>query len=131
MRMTFETKNQPLSAADYFRAKVEFETTPRSLRDAMENRTGQIWVLDVRSRADYEEGHIPGAMSIPYDELLTRLSTLPRDRTIVTYCGDFACGLSAQAALRLAEKRLRVQHLLGGFAEWARRGFPIEPAVGP
>jgi NADPH-dependent 2,4-dienoyl-CoA reductase/sulfur reductase-like enzyme/rhodanese-related sulfurtransferase len=43
-------------------------------------------VLDVRTSEEFTAGHIPGAVSLPIDELRSRLDELPRDRPIVTYC---------------------------------------------
>lgn len=45
-------------------------------------------ILDVRSAEEYEEGHVPGAVNIPHDELALRLDELGPDHTeeIVVYC---------------------------------------------
>ncbi len=44
------------------------------------------FLLDVRTPKEYSAGHIPGAVNIPVDNLRSRLSELPRDRTIAAYC---------------------------------------------
>ncbi len=44
------------------------------------------FLLDVRTPTEYSAGHIPGAVNIPVDNLRSRLSELPRDRTIAAYC---------------------------------------------
>jgi len=46
----------------------------------------QAVVIDVRNEGSYNQGHIRGAKLIPATEILSRLSELPRDKTIVTYC---------------------------------------------
>jgi NADPH-dependent 2,4-dienoyl-CoA reductase/sulfur reductase-like enzyme/rhodanese-related sulfurtransferase len=43
-------------------------------------------LLDVRTSEEFKAGHIPGAVSLPVDELRSRLDELPLDRPIVTYC---------------------------------------------
>ena len=43
-------------------------------------------LLDVRTRDEFEAGHIPDAINIPIDELRSRLADLPRDRQIAAYC---------------------------------------------
>jgi hydroxyacylglutathione hydrolase len=43
-------------------------------------------VLDVRNADEYESGHIPGSLHIPYGELLDRLDEVPRDRPVATIC---------------------------------------------
>src|SRR5437660_1045237 len=47
---------------------------------------GQAVVIDVRNEGSYNQGHIRGAKLIPATEILSRVSELPRDKTIVTYC---------------------------------------------
>jgi 3-mercaptopyruvate sulfurtransferase SseA len=42
--------------------------------------------VDVRSKEAYETGHIPGAISIPLNELMQRLKEIPPGKTIITYC---------------------------------------------
>jgi rhodanese-related sulfurtransferase len=44
-------------------------------------------LLDVRSRASFSRGHIPGAMSVPLADLDLLSRRLPADRELVTYCG--------------------------------------------
>ena len=43
-------------------------------------------LLDVRTPLEYANGHIPGAINIPVDDLRTRLAELPKERPIVAYC---------------------------------------------
>ncbi len=50
-------------------------------------QSGRILVLDVRDAASYSNGHIPGAQSMPLDELPRHLGDLKAEtRPIVTYC---------------------------------------------
>jgi NADPH-dependent 2,4-dienoyl-CoA reductase/sulfur reductase-like enzyme/rhodanese-related sulfurtransferase len=44
------------------------------------------FLLDVRTPEEFVEGHIPGAVNIPVDELRDRLAEIPRDREIAAYC---------------------------------------------
>ena len=43
-------------------------------------------IIDVRDALDYAEVHIPGALSIPLEELQSRYQELPPDAEIITYC---------------------------------------------
>jgi glyoxylase-like metal-dependent hydrolase (beta-lactamase superfamily II)/rhodanese-related sulfurtransferase len=43
-------------------------------------------VLDVRNAAEFEQGHVPGSLHIPFAQLRDRLDELPRDRPIATIC---------------------------------------------
>ena len=49
-------------------------------------KDGTAFVVDVRFQDAYDTGHIPGSKLIPEGEILNRVSELPRDKTIVTYC---------------------------------------------
>jgi len=53
-------------------------------RNAVEK--GEAIIVDVRGDAAYKQNHIKGSISIPEDQLTARLSQLPRDKMIVTYC---------------------------------------------
>lgn len=76
-------------------------------------------VLDVRPTVEYEEGHIPGAISIPPEELQARLEELPRDRTIVAYCRGSYCLFADEAVVLLRERGYEAYRLEGGWPEWA------------
>lgn len=47
---------------------------------------GEAVIVDVRDRDSYTNMHIPGALSIPLDEIDLRMGELPRDAEIITYC---------------------------------------------
>lgn len=112
-------------AAAYFEAKLKFETTPFTLDYNI--RKEKVLVVDPRERADWEEAHIPGAVSIPLGELEARARELPKDKTVVVYGWHSACAFGPKAALALARLGLRVQMLTGGFERWKSK-FPIESA---
>ncbi len=115
-----------LSAVEYFKAKLAYEMTPYALNSLVTKKAADILVLDVRSAEDFNLGHIPTALHIPLMDLAGKLATLPKDKTIVTYCGNMTCGLAPKAALALAEKGFRVMQLTGGMETWLTKGFPVE-----
>lgn len=43
-------------------------------------------LIDARIRLSYDSGHIPGAISLPLDELEKRTSEIPEDRLVIFYC---------------------------------------------
>ena len=49
-------------------------------------KNNEAVVIDVRSQAAYDSGHIPGSKLIPSGEILNHINELPRDKMIVTYC---------------------------------------------
>ena len=89
---------------------------------------GEVQVLDVRPREEYEAGHIPGALSIPLDELRARLGELPAGQEVVAYCRGPYCVLAPQAVELLAAQGIRARRLQGGLPEWRLAGHAV--AVG-
>ena len=121
-----EPKLIELTAVQYFSAKLAYEMTPWALKAILEKTPEQVLVLDVRNAEMFAAQHILGAKNIPLVELVSKLSTLPKDKTIVTYCGDLTCGLAPKAALELAQKGFKVMELVGGIDVWSKKGFPVE-----
>ena len=83
--------------------------------------------LDVREAAEWDEGHVPGAVHIPRGSLESRVEGLLRDRSrpLVVYCAGG--NRSAFAAKSLEELGYEdVASLAGGFADWKRNGLPFE-----
>lgn len=85
-------------------------------------------VIDVRGAKEYEAGHVAGAMNIPLSQLVRKLSKLPSDRLIVTYCNMHHRGESRgeRAATMLREKGYEARALDGGYPAWKETGLPVE-----
>jgi rhodanese-related sulfurtransferase/DNA-binding transcriptional ArsR family regulator len=88
-------------------------------------KTTNVTVLDVRPREEYAAGHIPGAVSIPLDELADRLAELPDDGQIVAYCRGAYCVLAHDAIRLLRLHGRRAQRLADGMLEWRLAGLPV------
>jgi rhodanese-related sulfurtransferase len=88
-------------------------------------RSGEVVVLDVRPSQEYVHGHIPGAISIPLDELAHRLAELPADRTIVAYCRGGYCVFAYDAVRQLRASGYRATRLTEGMLEWRLDGRPV------
>jgi rhodanese-related sulfurtransferase/DNA-binding transcriptional ArsR family regulator len=89
---------------------------------------GEVLVVDVRPAAEYAAGHIPGAVSVPLDELAARLDTLPAATEIVAYCRGAYCVLARDAVRQLRASGRPARHLADGMLEWRLDGLPIEAA---
>jgi rhodanese-related sulfurtransferase len=89
-------------------------------------RGGEVTVLDVRPREEFEAGHIPGAMSVPLEELERRLSELPQEREIVAYCRGPYCVMSIEAVALLKERGFTAVRMEDGVLEWRAHDWPIE-----
>lgn len=92
-------------------------------------RNGEVLVIDVRPREEYDVAHLPFARSMPVAEIERRLSELPRDRQIVAYCRGPFCLLSDEAVDLLAARGFEVRKIRDGVSEWKAAGLPL--AAGP
>lgn len=79
---------------------------------------GEVFLLDVRPVDEYAMGHIPGAISIPIEELEKHLDSLPADKVIVAYCRGPYCLMSAQAVEILKSNGIKATRLEEGVHEW-------------
>jgi rhodanese-related sulfurtransferase len=89
--------------------------------------------VDAREPEDYAAGHIPGAISFPFDEYDENadraLPLLSKDKEIVVYCGGADCELSLYLARQL--RTVGYEHLaifFGGITSWQESGLPMEVA---
>jgi rhodanese-related sulfurtransferase len=85
--------------------------------------------VDVRPVEEYHAAHIPGAVSIPLDQLHGRLAELPEDREIVAYCRGAYCVLAYEAVDLLRSAGRSAQRLNEGMLEWRLGGLPVEAAA--
>jgi hydroxyacylglutathione hydrolase len=85
-------------------------------------------VIDVRGAGEYDAGHVPGSLNIPYEQLGGRLGELPRDRPIAAICkAGKRSGLAASILQR--EGFDGVMHVSrGGVGGWRDSGRPLETA---
>lgn len=85
-------------------------------------------LVDTLSEESYREGHIPGAVNIPAATVAQQAeSRLDKRAKIVTYCGSYACGASADAARKLLDlgyKRTVV--FKAGKKGWKDAGLELE-----
>nr|WP_210491515.1 metalloregulator ArsR/SmtB family transcription factor [Patulibacter sp. SYSU D01012] len=88
-------------------------------------RSGRVLVLDVRPTEEYASGHIPGAVSLPLEELEDRLGEIPTDVEVVAYCRGAYCLLSHDAARLLRERGRDASVLDHGMNEWRAAGQPV------
>jgi rhodanese-related sulfurtransferase len=86
---------------------------------------GNMFLVDVRTPDEYRQAHLRGAVSIPLNDLKSRLGEIPKNRPVLVYCAVGA--RSAPAAGFLAMKGYQeVYHLTDGLVGWYKNGFPIE-----
>ena len=88
-------------------------------------KSGEAMVIDVRPSAEYDAGHIEGAVNIPLESLTQRLSKLPKDQEIVAYCRGPYCMMSFDAVEQLRQHGYRARRLEDGFPEWKTDRLPV------
>ena len=71
---------------NYFAQKLRAEKQRNDVLHAVERGSFDFVLLDTRGRQPFANGHIPGAMCAPMEELEQLMPLLPPDKEIVTYC---------------------------------------------
>ncbi len=92
-------------------------------------QSGDAVFVDTRHEFDYNLGHIKGAVNLPLAEFDTKtevVSSLPRNKTIVTYCDGAECNSSVELATRLMGSGFgSVKVFFAGWNEWRQQGLPV------
>ena len=88
-------------------------------------KKGGALLIDVRPAVEYQSGHLPGALSIPVEELPKRLKDLPRGQRIVAYCRGAYCLFADEAVALLRKRGFDAHRLEGGWPEWQAEGRPV------
>lgn len=130
LRATAQTHLDALDrlANDYLGDREELAVMTRAELASRVRRGDPPVVLDVRPIAEFEAGHIPGALSVPPDELAARLRRLRPDSEVVAYCRGPFCVYADDAVRALRRRKVRARRLEDGFPEWRRARLPV--AVG-
>ncbi|MEV3912780.1 rhodanese-like domain-containing protein [Streptomyces canus] len=118
----------PAEAAAYFRASLVFHADVSDVGAALaaDGDPGFV-VLDSRSTAAWDQGHVPGAVHLPTALIPEQAGQLlDRSVPVVTYCWGPGCNGATRAASALAELGFQVKEMLGGFEYWVREGFEFE-----
>ena len=119
-----------IDRADYFAAKLAYETDPSDLY-ARQKASDDVVVIDVRSDEAWAQGRVPGAVHMHYSEIATRASAeIPAGTEVVVYCWSPGCNAGAKGALEFAKLGYAVRELIGGFEYWVREGYPVADADG-
>ena len=101
--------------------------SPQSAQELLEKvRSGDVVLLDVRPHGEFLAAHLPGARSVPLDELEARIRELPRDRQIVAYCRGPFCVMSDAAVALLRRHGLQARKSAEGVPEWRAAGLPLQ-----
>ena len=105
-------------------AKVAMMTQEQLVQHQTQH-ADHLFVLDVRTPQEFAEGHVPGAVNVPHDQLASRLGEVPKDKDVVLYCRSGRRSALAAGVLA-ANGYTRVSQLEGDMQAWIQRGRPVE-----
>ncbi|MBT1689797.1 ArsR/SmtB family transcription factor [Dawidia soli] len=110
---------------DFRQSKFKFESVTI---DELVHKiaSGKVTILDVRPEVEYRTGHIADSISIPFDELATRLKELPKRNEIIAYCRGPFCVFADEAVALLVKAGYKAKRLEEGFPDWHLMGLPVE-----
>ena len=120
-----------VEALAHFRAKLAFGTDPSDVHADLENGVDGFVVVDARSAANFDRGHVPGAINFPHRQMNeANVTILPKDKLIVVYCDGNGCNASTKAAAKLTALGFQVKEMIGGIDWWRRDGYEVEITPG-
>ncbi len=96
---------------------VYMNITAAEAKEIMDSQEGYI-ILDTRTQEEYDQGHIPGAILIPHDEILAKAESVltDKDQMILVYCrSGRRSKLAAEDLLKLGYTNIRE---FGGIIDW-------------
>lgn len=110
------------------RARIYGDVSVEQAKELIETNTWLL-ILDVRTKLEFENGHIEGAINIPLSELEKRLGELNKTDEILVYC--WAGQRSSQAVEILADNGfIGVYNMLNGIEAWIQGGHPTREGCG-
>lgn len=109
------------------RSAADIQLDDQTLVDRVSR--GELTLIDVRPRLEFDSGHLPGAISIPIDELPIRVEEIPRQRPVVAYCRGTYCLFAGEAVELLRSKGFEAVRLDGGWTEWSAAAIRPEDAT--
>jgi rhodanese-related sulfurtransferase len=118
-----------ITAVAFFAARLQFQTDVADVRGGLDDK--EFVLVDSRSRAAWDQGHIPGAVHLPTADIAGRAAeVLDPAVPVVTYCWGPGCNGATRAALALALGGYSVREMIGGVEYWVREGFSLRTADG-
>ena len=99
--------------------------SPQVLLERQAKKDPSLFVLDVRTAKEFAEGHVPGAVNVPYDQVASRLAQIPKDKDVVLYCRSGRRTALAGEVLK-ANGYSKLEHLQGDMQAWLQDGRPVE-----
>jgi rhodanese-related sulfurtransferase len=111
-----------------YSADAEYKVVVTDQLKAMLDEKKELVLIDTRTKEEYQEAHIPGAISIPEKSFEESGALLPADRNIllVLYCNGVKCGKSKKAAKKAEAMGYKnIVIYAEGFPVWEEKGLKI------
>lgn len=109
----YSSAKDPVNMAGYTAANILKGDMKVMHWDEINKLDDKYFILDVRTKLEFDAGHIEGAVNIPVDELRERINEIPRDKKIFEYC---KVGLRGYIAYRiLVQNGFEAYNLSGGY----------------
>jgi len=102
--------------------------TVSELHDRWVDEDERPQVLDVRERHEWETGHIPGSVHVPYHDIRAVPDGLDPAAPVAVVCGSGQRAAVGASLLQRLGASAVVHVVEGGVPLWAREGWPIEPS---
>jgi len=96
-----------------------------SVKQAASKKVAGAYILDVRELHEFVQGHVPGAVMIPLNQLKDRVNELPKDKEIVVICFSGGRSMIGLEILRKAGYE-KSSSLAGGMGAWKTAGYPTK-----
>jgi rhodanese-related sulfurtransferase len=116
----------PAEAARHFAARLAYETDAADVGAAVADGDADFVLVDVRSRAAYAAGHIPGAISMPNARIDAATANALPAGLVVVYCWGPGCNGAQHGCRKLAAAGREVKEMIGGWEYYVREGWPVE-----
>ena len=93
-------------------------------------------IIDARDPSEYAQGHIPGAVNMPFEQVATDTERLEKfdaqGKPIIIYCGGGTCEVSMNLAFSMVSAgQKKVLVYMGGWPDWASSGYPVATGATP
>lgn len=119
------------SAIAHFGGRLSYEADVSDVHADLEAAVADFVLVDSRSTAAWEQGHVPQAVHLPTAEIADRAAAeIPAGTLVVTYCWGPGCNGATRAALAFAQLGYPVKEMIGGYEYWVREGFPVATGDG-
>jgi rhodanese-related sulfurtransferase len=119
----WEEMNYPIKAGADYEKKIETtKVSPGELQAMIAAEVDDFTVVDVRDPAEYDAGHIPGAVNIPVATFASRSGQLDKKKKIIVYCNS---GNRSYLAYRKLQKLSYKKIYQALFADWQATGMKL------